>query len=58
MDEDELQPCPFCGGTPILIQDMLGDNWFVVKCSCGAKIEGHGNGPVEQWNTRQYPYDC
>ncbi len=52
----ELMPCPFCGGSPRLVQD---GSWYV-KCDCGvegAYFYGDENTNAEQkavqaWNHR------
>ena len=50
---DELKPCPFCGGTPIVsgCDDTL---WFVVCKECNALIgyKETKQEAIEAWNSR------
>ena len=32
----EPLPCPFCGGTDIIVMDGSTFRWVVATCSCGA----------------------
>ena len=53
----ELKPCPWCGGTPYLLEMPLrhysGCSEYVIKCSeCGA-TPPHGEF-YDVYNTREY----
>ena len=59
----ELKPCPFCGGTDILMRDVSGmfgksshaRTYHYVQCSdCFSQTGYHGtkSKTIEAWNTR------
>ena len=53
---DELKPCPFCGGTPIVsgCDDTL---WSVICKKCAASIDYNETKQeaIEEWNRRVQP---
>lgn len=54
---DELKPCPFCGGMPTLeshLADMEEPGWAFVHCPCGgeAEMSDYESQAIEGWNTR------
>lgn len=52
-DENELKPCPFCGGTNQIIEgEDTGSEYFI--CDCGADGPGGDDGSmaIKRWNTR------
>ena len=52
----KLKPCPFCGGTPVMTDnvDLKVLHTYCVKCSCGARFASATSErvAVEQWNRR------
>jgi Lar family restriction alleviation protein len=52
----ELKPCPFCGGTPVMTDnvDLKVLHTYCVKCSCGVRLASATSErvAVEQWNQR------
>lgn len=46
MSEEELRPCPFCGGKNVLSTELQDGLPFIAYCQCGAENE------AENWNTR------
>jgi Lar family restriction alleviation protein len=60
--DDEIKPCPFCGGeaefsyTPWDDDEQVGDDgtgWVVCQ-SCNVQIYGHTReDAIEKWNTRR-----
>jgi transcription elongation factor Elf1 len=52
MKDDELLPCPFCGGKPCVVASY-GAREFVLCGWCSASVEKDRNaGCVEKWNRR------
>lgn len=53
---DELKPCPFCGGDPIM--EVLGGTKSPYrtircqKCKCDMHYQPTEGGAIEAWNTR------
>jgi Lar family restriction alleviation protein len=52
----ELKPCPFCGGTPVLadnVESMRSLTYFV-RCACGVRTVSASSESVvvEMWNRR------
>lgn len=50
-----LLPCPFCGGTDLLIRDVL--SWTYISCeacaTCGpAQASGSNDEAIAAWNAR------
>lgn len=57
MNENELKPCPFCGGKAKLM-DMGFPHWVYCE-NCGAKVHGrtfYEEDSVEAWN-RRFPLE-
>lgn len=67
MDTRELKPCPFCGGTHVMMFEPTcrketpynpADRLFpIVRCQCGAEAIGkdedyRGATAIAAWNTR------
>jgi Lar family restriction alleviation protein len=55
-DKEELKPCPFCGGTPVMadnVEKMRSLSYFV-RCACGARTVSALSESVvaEIWNRR------
>jgi Lar family restriction alleviation protein len=55
-EEVELKPCPFCGGTPVMadnIETMRSLSYFV-RCACGARFASalSVSAAAEMWNRR------
>jgi hypothetical protein len=61
-DQEELKPCPFCGGTPKLVHRMLCSHPFIVICTnkiapeidCQAQLwpSLRRHEAITVWNTR------
>lgn len=51
---EELKPCPFCGGEAELHDNPEGDTFFVMCASCDASTEASTTsaGAIKPWNTR------
>ena len=55
--ENELRPCPFCGGNELVLEKSAMGRWSVVCIRC----ESQGNPSFEKrlsiksWNTRTLP---
>ena len=51
-----LEPCPFCGRTPVMENnvDSMRSLSYYVKCACGARFASalSESVAVEQWNRR------
>jgi Lar family restriction alleviation protein len=52
----ELKPCPFCGGTPVLADNVETTRslTYYAKCSCGARFASalSKSAAIELWNRR------
>ena len=56
----EIKPCPFCGATDPMLDDIDGDVWAVCCEDCGAigpNVEDDlsdkvGSAAIEAWNKR------
>ncbi|MBR2562477.1 MAG: Lar family restriction alleviation protein [Eubacterium sp.] len=61
MNDEELKPCPFCGGEAKL--EDLGFPHHVYCTNCGARITGRGFGEdgeadaIKKWNMRKEEQD-
>ena len=57
MSEEELKPCPFCGGKAIIMQHWkdFKTNKYIVKCiKCGAQTDAAVKEHISiLWNTRK-----
>ena len=63
---NELKPCPFCGGKATLYYGYFFDNgnWripvttYQVACLCGVKtrVLGTSREAIEEWNNQLEPY--
>ena len=53
---DELKPCPFCGGEAV-ISGCDGGDWIVICNVCDASIgdKGTEREAIEEWNLRIEP---
>lgn len=50
-------PCPFCGGTDIIIGEGSSFRWRVAHCACGVigpdvRIQTMGSGTQAEWEER------
>ena len=56
MTNDELKPCPFCGGTSVILDEPIHEDSYAVICNtkCGAigPEDEDGEKAIEFWNTR------
>jgi Lar family restriction alleviation protein len=54
--EEELRPCPFCGSTPVMANNMesMRSLSYYVKCACGARFASalSVSAAAEMWNRR------
>jgi Lar family restriction alleviation protein len=52
--QQDLRPCPFCGGCPKATESM-GEVWILCK-KCGASSGMHNEmwSVVKAWNTRKF----
>lgn len=56
---DELKPCPFCGGTDLVVKRRsdLDGMTFIICESCGVVTSFHGNelhlAAMAAWNRRE-----
>lgn len=54
--KEELKPCPFCGSTPVMANNMdsMKSLSYYVKCACGARFASALSESVaaEMWNRR------
>jgi hypothetical protein len=51
----ELLPCPFCGGTPVVIDDDCGWHVQCQNANCKVEVDTYHSGKhiaVRWWNTR------
>lgn len=62
---DELKPCPFCGGKPIIKRtELLCAEQYYVLCKCGllarfVKDEHNKEQVINRWNSEEYKHiDC
>lgn len=62
MNEDELKPCPFCGGNAkiyngeqdFLIYKQKCYSVFCESCKCATQYRRTEKEAVEDWNNRVY----
>lgn len=54
--KEELRPCPFCGRTPVMANNMesMRSLTFYVKCACGARFAStlSESAAADMWNRR------
>lgn len=54
--KEELLPCPFCGSTPVMANNMesMKSLSYYVKCVCGARFASalSTSAAAEMWNKR------
>ena len=54
---EELKPCPFCGRTPVMKNniDSMKSLSYYVKCVCGARLAStlSVSAAAEMWNRRE-----
>ncbi len=56
MSDEELKPCPFCGGEPYIDRMGTGRVSMMISCiDCGCMLETSETfiGPNCSWNTRE-----
>lgn len=57
-NNDEMKPCPFCGGEPqIKLWSSEGrrDSYFLIRCTCGARMSNFRESAeqaISDWNRR------
>jgi Lar family restriction alleviation protein len=58
MENEELKPCPFCGGEADLSQEDKPQVWFVFCKKCGVSTDTsyEESQAVGEWNTRPSPW--
>lgn len=53
---EELKPCPFCGGTDLVVTEAMGESWVLCKNEkCLATCSGNAANKataIVSWNTR------
>lgn len=56
IEEVKLKPCPFCGSTPVIANNMesMRSLSYYVKCDCGARLASalSTSAAAEMWNRR------
>ena len=54
--KEELKPCPFCGGEPVMADNinMMRSLSYYVRCACGARFAStlSVSAAAEMWNRR------
>ena len=52
--QNELKPCPFCGGEATLWQTLGADRPYHILCGCGGRVGWFvtEQEAVEAWNRR------
>ena len=56
IENNELKPCPFCGGKPKLFKHQLHDFvYYFVHCEdcCDNPPKSTGQEAIDHWNTRE-----
>lgn len=52
-NNDDLKPCPFCGGKATLWEDLFGVSYVSCSCCCvRTPIEEDKHIVIEDWNRR------
>lgn len=53
MSEEELKPCPFCGGSPEIISDKSNESHYISCLDCRAStMYSYKIDIIKAWNTR------
>lgn len=54
--KEKLKPCPFCGSTPVMANNMdsMKSISYYIKCACGARFASalSESAAAEMWNRR------
>lgn len=51
-EREELLPCPFCGGTPIMVSGGPGNYYVACKTCSATSVDGAAERAKSRWNQR------